>query len=227
MAKKKMQFYEEMEFDDVRYAVDIVNEHGAKLKRVKKGLIISVCAIACTLSSFVIGLENPLSSFLIIAGLIGSIAAYIVGGGFSTAIRWAWKIAVFGWIIIPFPFDLLTGFACLYFAFFFFLFVPTIFVYMNYRQINMDYMAAKKYVSYFKAKNPQKPQSNARITTSSSARTGTSTGVRTYSQATTRTSTQTGTRTYSQTATRTGTQAGTRTYTQSGSRTGTRGSTIR
>ena len=206
MAKKKMKFYEEMEFDDVRYAVDVVNEYSRKMDKVERGFFIAIMATMVNIVS-IVGPENGMLSFQLAnilgwVGIVGAIASYALGGGILTALRWAWRIGVFFWYIFVFPLDLMAFIMGFGFALVGFLAAPVIFVYMNYRQVKMNYQAAKKYLSYFKAKNPQSnPQANNRISTQ--------TGVRTNSQSVTRTGTQTGTRTYTQTTSRPSTQVGT------------------
>lgn len=165
MAKEKATLYEEMEFDNVQYAVDVVNAHKVMYNKAKKGLHLSIFATLYTIFGFPI-IGSLLSSILgnlgfeiaLISALCFSLASYIIGGGLGTAIKWAFKLGAFGWIILPFPWDLITGFLLMGCSAMFFFFVPVIFVYMNYRQINMDYKAAKKYISYYKVKQTQEQQ---------------------------------------------------------------------
>lgn len=158
MTKKKNSFYSELVFDDAQLALDTANECKEKLAKAKKGLHLSIWATVYNLFGFalVAALLASISEDLISLAFVGifvlSIASYVLGGGFGTAVKWAWKVAVFGWIIIPFPFDLIVGFMTMAFALMCFFFVPVLFVYINYRQIKKDYSAAVKYLSYYKAR---------------------------------------------------------------------------
>lgn len=75
--------------------------------------------------------------------------SYVMGGGILTALRWAWKIGVFFWYIFIFPLDLMA-------------FIMGLVVYLS--------ILAKKYLSYYKVKNPQQNQMSTRIGTSVLAR---------------------------------------------------------
>ena len=167
MAKESVQFYEEMEFDNVQYAIDVVNAYKTEYNKAKKGLYLSIFASPFIL--FVCPFLGLLFDDIFIGLGIGagvSIASYIMGGGLGSAIKWAWKLGKFGWLILPFPFDLITGYFLMACSLIFFIFFPCIFVYMNYRQIKLDYESAKKYLSYYKKTvntTPQKVQNQSRV----------------------------------------------------------------
>lgn len=192
MAKKKATLYEEMVFDDVQLAVDTYNECKAKLKKVESALGIAIVATVCSGIGFFLGQEIDILAFLMLVGFVCSIIAYVKGGGFGTAIKWAWKLAVFGWIIIPFPFDIVVGMFTMAFAVMAFFFIPVVFVYMNYRQVKKDFASAQKYISYFKAK--AQPQVKSNVTSNVTSNVSRASANRSYaSQSGNQTS---GTRTY-------------------------------
>ncbi|MDD6632056.1 MAG: hypothetical protein PUE83_04195 [Lachnobacterium sp.] len=58
-------------------------------------------------------------------GMIVGLVSYLFGG-FLTAIKMSLKIAKFGWVIVPFPFDLITLFVSFVFAIIAFVFIPII-----------------------------------------------------------------------------------------------------
>ena len=189
MARKKKTFYEEMVFDDAQLALDAMEESEEKLVKAKRGLWLAVGATIYNLFGFAIvafllnllGIDYAESFEISLCIAIGlTLASYILGGGFGTAVKWAWKLAIFGWIIIPFPYDLIVGFMTMGFSLACFAFIPILFVFINYRQIKKDYAAAKKYLSYYKAKNPSAKE-NFRYEETSYNTHATSTAERSYS----------------------------------------------
>lgn len=62
---------------------------------------------------------------LFVLGMALTCVAYLLGG-LLTAIKCALKIAKWGWIIIPFPYDLVTGFLAFFAGLLVFLLVPII-----------------------------------------------------------------------------------------------------
>lgn len=156
MAKQKAKLYEEMVFDDVQLAVDTYNACKRKMKKVETGLIFAIIATICNLLGWIPYLQGEKETLLtgscVLVGLICTFIAYIKGGGILTPFRWAWKLAKFTWIMLVFPFDIFIGLLVLCYGFAGFAIVPVIFVYMNYRQIKMDYQSARQYISYYKAK---------------------------------------------------------------------------
>ena len=134
--------FDTQHFDNVQYAKDCLTEAESKLVKVKIGFFIS---IAASLSSF---LGFQFGNGLLLLGLLGGIASYIIGGGFLTALKFARKVAFWGWFAAPFPIDLVTGLAGLCFAAYGFLFFPLVFVYLNYRQVNINKQEAEEYLSY-------------------------------------------------------------------------------
>ena len=165
MSKKKTQFYEEMEFDNVQYAVDVVNGYKTKYLKAKKGLKLSIIAtlywflgmpILGYLLDSVFGEDGFALAIYIGVGII--LISYILGESLGSALKWSFKIGTFGWLILPFPFDLVTGLLFMGYALSGLFLFPSILVYMNYRQINKDYQAAKQYLSYYKAKQATTPK---------------------------------------------------------------------
>jgi len=141
---EKESMFNNMQFDNAQYAQDCLTEAEAKQSKVKTGLMIAAAATVCSLLGWTIN-----GGFLI-PGLLGGIVSYIIGGGFLMALGFAKKIAVFGWIVVPFPLDLVSGLVCLAFSLYCFLFFPLAFVYMSYRQVVINKQDAEKYLSYCK-----------------------------------------------------------------------------
>lgn len=166
MARSGTQFYQEMAFDDVQYAIDVVKEYKAEYNKRRQGVRLSIFATIYMVVGFPIVasilmgiLGSNAFGVAIVLGVGISIAAYIKGGGLGTAIGWAFKLGQFGWLILPFPFDLVTGFLFMGVSLVCFIYLPIIFVYMNYRQAKKDYESAKKHLSYYKQTvNTNQPQ---------------------------------------------------------------------
>lgn len=148
MAKKKL--IETIEFDNYAYAKDVFEQSTKKLERIKIGLIVAAVATACTALAFVLSNIDILSTLLLVFAFFGSIAAYIIGGGVKIALKAAAKLAVIGWLIVPFPIDLITGIITLIFAPMAFLFVPLVFVFINFWQNKKNRDDAANYLQYCK-----------------------------------------------------------------------------
>ena len=153
--KEDKKLIQTMVFDDYGYAQSIKEESQKKIEKVKKGMIVAAIVTALSVIGFVCmnsggdALEN-IGLVLFFLAFPGAIASYIVGGGFSIAFKFAKKLAVFGWFICPFPVDIFTGVITLIIAILAFLFVPLIFVFLNYRQQRKNLDEAEEYISHFK-----------------------------------------------------------------------------
>ena len=66
-------------------------------------------------------------------GFLAGLVSYIFGG-LGTAIKMAGGIAKWGWIIVPFPYDIITFFMSFIFAIFAFVFLPIIPVRKAYKE---------------------------------------------------------------------------------------------
>lgn len=145
MSKKAL--FEDMVFNDALYAASVRDECGKKLVKVKKGLIIA--GIASVLSAIAFLFEGTTIGILCqLPAFVCALISYIVGGGFGTAVKWALKVGQIGWLIVPFPIDIVTGVCGIIAAIVGFFFFPIVFVYLNYRQIKKNYDAAEQYLSY-------------------------------------------------------------------------------
>lgn len=84
-----------------------------------------IALVATVLSILGFCLDTSASMTLMGLGFFLGLASYIFGG-LGTAIKMAGKIAKWGWIVVPFPYDLITGFASFAFAIVAFIFLPII-----------------------------------------------------------------------------------------------------
>lgn len=146
--KGKKAFFEDLQFDDAAYAQDVKQECESKLKRVQIGLIIA--AVASILSFIDIKFFDGQGYALGFGFLLG-IASYIVGGGIAAAFKMVWRVAWFGWIVVPvFPIDFLIFICAGVMAVFAFICFPIVFVFLNYLQVKRNYDDAEKYLSYYR-----------------------------------------------------------------------------
>ena len=66
-------------------------------------------------------------------GIIGAIISYLFGG-LGKALSISGKIAKWGWIVVPFPFDIVTGICAFIYVIIALLFLPIIPVRMAYKE---------------------------------------------------------------------------------------------
>lgn len=147
MANNKKRLIDTLEFEDVIEARDTIEKATKKLERKVPGLIVSGIATAATLLSFVVS-NTSVGGFLLTIALFGSVASYIVGGGFKIALKTAGKLAAFGWFICPFPIDIGVGLCTLIFAIWAFFFFPIVFVALNIRQQKKNIEDAEAYLEF-------------------------------------------------------------------------------
>lgn len=160
MAKKTKEsepLFTQAEFNNAQYAADIKADCEKKLNRIKLGLKIAAAAeLFYFLGMFIPKMPQTLVSLFMILAFLSTFAAYIIGGGFGSAVKMAWKvakkIATFGWLIVPFPADIITGFICLWVAIivpiFAFILIPLLLIFINYTQVKKDLDAAEEYLKY-------------------------------------------------------------------------------
>ena len=162
MAKKeKEKIFTEMQFNDAQYAQDVLQKSQSRLDRCKIAVIVALVAqVIWVLMLFAPGTLNKLPAFLqdvlSLVMFVGTLAAYIVGGGIKATVGFVWKMAKgiswIGWFLVPFPMDIITGIASFFIVLMFIPFVllcvPLLGVAANYHQTSMDHQAAEEYLSY-------------------------------------------------------------------------------
>lgn len=150
MKKGNKELFEQVTFDDVAYARDVVASADDKLEKCKRGLIVGLVA---SLGWLIMALIPQVSAFLaclgMLIGVVGTIAAYVLGGGLGKAFSTGFKLAKIGWFIIPiFPVDIFVGITAFCIVGWFFIFVPSLFVFVNMRQISKEKDAAEEFLGY-------------------------------------------------------------------------------
>ena len=141
--KKKATLFETVQFQDLKEAKRAVTY--AKINQIRI-LIGFVLAVVATYLSYT-GMTNQSDGALVAGGFLGFFS-YIVGGGLGRAIKTAWNITKICWFMIPiFPLDL--GLALLggIFSLYGLMFVPVLFVGMNFIQHKKTLDAAKRYLA--------------------------------------------------------------------------------
>ena len=115
-----------------------------KIKHIVKEIIMNrlkiaqYIALGATAFSVIGGILGGMSgsdfgAILMVIGFVAGLVSYIFGG-LGTAIRMAGGIAKWGWIIVPFPYDILTFILSFIFAIFAFVFLPIIPVRKAYKE---------------------------------------------------------------------------------------------
>lgn len=97
------------------------------MKRLQIAQYIALGATASSILGAVFGgmSGNDFGLILMLIGFFAGFVAYFFGG-LLTAIKMAGKIAKWGWIVIPFPFDIATFIMAFLFAVLAFFFLPII-----------------------------------------------------------------------------------------------------
>ena len=105
------------------------------MNRLKIAQYIALGATAFSVIGGIIGgmSGSQFGMVLMSIGFIAGLVSYIFGG-LGTAIRMAGGIAKWGWIVVPFPYDLMTFFLSFFFAIFAFVFLPIIPVRKAYKE---------------------------------------------------------------------------------------------
>lgn len=147
MAKKqKEKLFEEVRFQDVERARREVTLAKINQIRILVGFIIAIVSTVFTAIAIWGNSEEPTIFWFFAA--IFAIPAYLIGGGIFKALKVAWKITTIGWCLIPvFPADVLFAIVFFIFSVFGLLFVPIIFVGLNYIQHKKTLDAATSYLA--------------------------------------------------------------------------------
>lgn len=144
MAKKqKEKLFEEIQIQDMEKAKRIYKLAKINQTRILIGFIISVIAMIFTAIAIWGNGSTTIPVLL-------AFPAYLIGGGIFKALKVAWKITKIGWFLIPmFPADVLIAMVCFIFAVVGLLFVPVIFVGINYVEHKKTLDAAISYLAQY------------------------------------------------------------------------------
>ena len=143
--REKTKLIESVQFEDFEQAKRTVTLAKFNLIRILIGLAFALAATCFTAYGL---FGNPESNTWAGVAFFLAIPAYLIGGGIGKALKAAWKITKIGWFVIRvFPLDILLAIAFFIFAIFGFMFIPVIFVGLNYIQHNKTLNAAKSYLA--------------------------------------------------------------------------------
>lgn len=87
------------------------------MNRLKIAQYIAAGATALSVIGFIIGFatDSEVGIYFLLAGFGGGLVSYLFGG-LLTALKMAGKIAKWGWLILPFPYDIMTFLLSLIFS---------------------------------------------------------------------------------------------------------------
>lgn len=149
MARRKKVEVEVLDFSSVQEAQATKTKCIQKLEKYPLARLIAIAASVCG----VIGGLGMLSgggaflSMLGSIGVMGAIATYVLIGGFGIGVKCAWKIAVVGWYIVPFPVDLFVVVFTFIFGVYALLFIPIIVLRSIKKQLQADLHDAEEYLA--------------------------------------------------------------------------------
>ena len=156
MRKEKQKLFEDVVIND-RAAAEVIlaDAEASKAKRMK-GMKVAAVVEACWLVGYILSKTGvdaliEIGVILFLVGVIGAIAAYIIGGGVLTAIKTGLRVAHVAWFIVPiFPVDLLIYVGALFVCAAGIFVAPLLFVFIEYRQACKDYDFAEAYLNNIK-----------------------------------------------------------------------------
>ena len=127
-------------------ALVLQQESETILSRIKTPIIISVISLLLLFIFMYCASSDNASIFFSIL-CISAFVAYGFCG--DVALKKIWSgmktIAFIGWIVVPFPFDLVSGIFSMIFALFFYMFLPIIPIMLVWNDARMQLIEAKKF----------------------------------------------------------------------------------
>lgn len=148
--KEKEKLFEDIQFQDVQRAKRAVTAAKINQTRIMVGLVIAVIATGLAALGFLINPDSDNATIYIGCSMFLAVVAYLVGGGIGKALKVAWKITKFGWFVIPvFPIDVLMAIVFFIFSIAGLLFIPVVFVGINYIQHKRTLDAAVSYLAQY------------------------------------------------------------------------------
>ena len=149
MKKEKKPLFEQVQFADAVAAQAFITDSEKKLARGKIGLIVAALVPVFDIIISII-LRDSAGDVAVGLWFVAAIAAYIVGGGLGSALKFVLKLTYYCWVFFPiFPID----FAIALFAFFMVggvaLFLPVVFVLLTQHQLKKNREAAEMIVNVY------------------------------------------------------------------------------
>ena len=149
----KKQFFEEMQFDDYQYALDVKKD--AEERLAKANSVFKLSVITTIVGILVFGLRYLLiPKIILIATIIVNVMCYMKMGKIKTILGWVLKLATVGWYLVPiFPIDLFLGLGLLILVPIYISLFPVVLVCVFKRQAKKDIEQAEEYLKYFRPVN--------------------------------------------------------------------------
>ena len=109
------------------------------MKKMVIAQYIAIVATCMTVIGFLLNLatHTSFSASMFATGMMIGMISYFFGG-FGTAVKMAGKIAKWGWIILPFPYDIVTGLVAFFISIFVFMALPIIPIRKAYKEQSME-----------------------------------------------------------------------------------------
>lgn len=143
--KEKVKLFEAVQFEDLEHAKRTVTLAKINQLRILIGLAFAAISTGYTIYGL---LGNPADSSWMGFAMILAFPAYLIGGGIGKALKAAWNITKIGWFLIPvFPADLLLAIGFFFISLILFLFIPIVFVGLNFIQHKKTLDNAKSYLA--------------------------------------------------------------------------------
>ena len=148
MAKKNENVIEVVAFNSYEEAKDIART--AKRRKIRHLVAVALSALATGFSAYgLFGVGGTEMVVYFIYAFMLAIPAYLIGGGFGKILKTAGKLGKFGWLILPFPVDIITGLLTFVLAGFALFCVPLFFTFAGFVESNREYKIAQKHLSHF------------------------------------------------------------------------------
>jgi hypothetical protein len=128
---KRNYFYKD-DIVSVIQAEETIEKETKKLKKSKRGFAVAAISMAAWIigvftvylgATYWDNLPQPLSDILaliclgvICVGFLGCLVSYFLSGSVFETLKIVGKIGFWGWFILPFPYDILTGFLLMFFT---------------------------------------------------------------------------------------------------------------
>ncbi len=139
---------EEVLFANVIEAQEVIAQGNQKLEKAGQAKMIAwIGSGVSLLTYFLFGASVILGIISWIIAFGCAVTAYVLAGGVGKAFKAVWKVAKFGWFVIPyFPMDLFIGALAAGMAAYFFICVPIVIVLISLKQTKRDVMHAYEYL---------------------------------------------------------------------------------
>lgn len=160
-------FLNEQNISDLVYARELADSSRLTIEKTSKGMKMALLGMACLYGGslvssvlfaiaasanmdFLSAIFSGLQLIVVLAYIVLSIYAVVVGGGFLKVLKTGGKVAKWAWYLIPvFPIDLISAIAAGYLVILGFIFFPAIYFWIMKRQAVKDLKAAETFIQAY------------------------------------------------------------------------------